>query len=262
MALSGYTLPITPGGASSLVPAPPWHFSGEVLMVEYLADPSVVQSFLPKGLDAGDQPGLCAAVFGDWQSCSDDRAELLNPVRSQYREFYVAIAASYRGNPIARCPFCWVDQDFSLVRGLIQGYPKKLGSIAITRSFRLGRATPGVGAGAQFGGTLAAAHHRLAVARVALSQPASPPSLMLAPFVHSRCFPRWGSETRDLDELVTGGSTAHQIDDVWMGDAELTFLEAPGEELDSLRPLQVLRGYRFSFAETISGGEHLLSTGR
>ena len=27
------------------------------------------------------------------------------------------------------CPYIWVDRDFALVRGWIQGFPKKLGSI-------------------------------------------------------------------------------------------------------------------------------------
>src|SRR3984885_12458702 len=86
--------------------------------------------------------------------------ELLDPVRSQYREFYIALACQLGDQPVARCPFCWVDKDFSLVRGLIQGYPKKMGSIAMTRAFSVGQATPGTAKGSQFGGTLAAAARR------------------------------------------------------------------------------------------------------
>ncbi len=231
-------------------------------MVEYLADPDVVAAFLPPGLESGDRPGLAAAIFGDWQSCTDDAAELLDPVRSQYRECYIALAATWQGEPVARCPFCWVDKDFSLVRGLIQGYPKKMGSIGITRAFGIGRATPRDGAGARFAGTLAASDRRLVEARITLTEPAPAPALMLAPLVHSRIFPSWDPATPGVDELVTGGSTDQRIDSVWAGDAELTIYDSPHDEVSLLKPVEVLGGYRFSFAETITGGRLLSATGR
>ena len=34
MPLEGYSLPRTPEGRSSLVPAPPWHYAGEFLVLE------------------------------------------------------------------------------------------------------------------------------------------------------------------------------------------------------------------------------------
>lgn len=260
--LSGYTLPLSPSGRSSLVPPPPWHFSGEVVMIEYLADPEAVAAFLPPGLEPGDRPGLAAVIFGDWQSCTDGGAELLDPVRSQYRECYIALAATWQGEAVVRCPFCWVDKDFSLVRGLIQGYPKKMGSIGITRAFNIGRATPSQGNGARFVGTLAAGDRRLVAAGVTLTAPARPPALMLAPLVHSRSFPSWDPTTSGIDELVTGGSTDQRIDNVWTGDAELTIFESPHDEVSMLKPVEVLGGYRFSFAETITSGRLLSAAGR
>lgn len=262
MTLAGYTLPLSPSGRSSLVPPPPWHFSGEVVMVEYLADPDTVASFLPPGLEPPDHPGLAAAIFGDWQSCTDDTEELSEPVRSQYREFYIALAAKWRGELVVRSPFCWVDKDFSLVRGLIQGYPKKMGGIGITRAFSIGRATPQQGAGARFAGTLSANDRRLVEARVTLTAPAAAPALMMAPLVHSRVFPAWDPASAGVDELVTGGSTNQQTADVWAGTGELTIFDSPFDEVSLLKPVEVLGGYRLSFAETITGGRLLSATGR
>ena len=34
------------------------------------------------------------------------------------------------------CPFIWVNQDFAMARGWIQGYPKKLGDVWMTRTLR------------------------------------------------------------------------------------------------------------------------------
>ena len=37
--LKGYSLPLSPGGRSSLVPSPPWHYVGDLMVIEYWADP-------------------------------------------------------------------------------------------------------------------------------------------------------------------------------------------------------------------------------
>lgn len=37
--LTGYTLPRTPRGTSSLAPMPPWHYVGNAIAVEFEADP-------------------------------------------------------------------------------------------------------------------------------------------------------------------------------------------------------------------------------
>ena len=80
-----------------------------------------------------EDPGAVAFIWADWQSCGDDGAELLDPIRSQYKEAFVVVRCRYEGNLYSRCLFIWVDKDFALVRGHLQGYPKKLGSVHQTR---------------------------------------------------------------------------------------------------------------------------------
>src|SRR5207247_10804201 len=132
-------------------------------------------SFLPPGLDPHPDPGRCAAVFADWQSISEGGAELTDPSRSQYKEFFLVVNALLDGEEVTTCPYIWVDRDFALARGWIQGFPKKLGSIHITRYFPLAsRAGPEVGPGGRFAGTLAAGDHRPAfgsVPRVSEAEP-------------------------------------------------------------------------------------------
>lgn len=260
--LMGYTTPLTAKGASSLVPPPPWHFSGDVLMVEYLLPPDVLESFLPEGLRADPADPRAAAIVGDWQSCTDGGPELLDPERSQYREFYIALSARRGDQFVVRSPFCWVDKDFSLVRGLIQGYPKKIGSIGMTRSYPAGAAAAPLAAGTRLAGTLTAAGRRIAELSVTLERADTVPDLMTAPLAHSRIFPAWASGGAAVDELVTGGSRDQHVDGVWSGPAMLEFFESPADELALLRPAEILRGYRFSFAETITGGVLLEASGR
>jgi acetoacetate decarboxylase len=93
---------------------------------------------LPEGIEPfAEDPGRCAALFVDWQSCSEGGDELVDPARGQYKEFFVVVAGSLDGEAVTTCPYIWVDRDFALVRGWIQGFPKKLGQIEMTRSFGL-----------------------------------------------------------------------------------------------------------------------------
>ena len=93
---------------------------------------------LPPGLEPfADDPGRCAALFVDWQSCSDSGEELLDPVRGQYREFFLVVNAVLDGEHVTTCPYIWVDKDFALIRGLDPGLPQEAGQIDMTRSFGL-----------------------------------------------------------------------------------------------------------------------------
>ena len=61
-------------------PPPPWHYVGDFLVIDYWADPDAVAVAAARGPGAASRPGRCAAVFADWQSCSEGGDELLDPV--------------------------------------------------------------------------------------------------------------------------------------------------------------------------------------
>jgi acetoacetate decarboxylase len=254
--LQGFTIPRTPSGRASLVPAPPWHYVGDFLVVDFHADPEVAASLLPEGLEPHPDAGRCAAVFADWQSYSEGGDELLDPARSHYKEFYVVINALLDGEPVTTCPFIWVDQDFALVRGWIQGFPKKLGDIWITRRFDVpNAASPPLAAGSRFGGTCAAHGRRLAEGRVTLERESETGAQHNeAPLVNVRYFPRLAAGRHDdpaVHELVRAKSYDRSASQAWEGPAELELFAAPGEEHTLLAPVRVGKGYRFTFAYTI-----------
>jgi hypothetical protein len=227
-------------------------------MLEYLADPAAIAALLPDPLRPASEPRV-AAIFGEWQSCSSDGAELADPIRAQYNEFYFAVACEYDGRPYVRCPFCWVDKDFSLVRGLVQGYPKKLGSIAITRPVSIGRAGPVLGPGAELAGTLAAADKRLVEMSITLEEPVEQaPFLMTGPLVHSRIFPAWAPNGGAVDEVVLSECIDQEVAGVWQGRGELSLSPSPTDEIAELSPVHLLKAYRLEFAETLVGGRSLV----
>jgi hypothetical protein len=69
-------------------------------------------------------------------------------------------------------------------------------------------------------------------------------------------FPAWDRDhgAAPVDELVTGGSTAQEVAEVWEGDGTVEFLPSPVDELADLAPVDMGRAYRFSYAETLNGG--------
>ncbi len=252
--LKGYTLPRTPKGTSSLAPAPPWHYAGTCLAVEYEADRQAVASFLPPGLQFHSPQ--CAVYFVEWQYASESGQEYLDPARSQYHETIFLISALYDGSPCAYCPFIWVDQDVSLMRGLAQGWPKQIGSTWITRAYDLpSPAAPVVGPGGKFGATLAAKDRRLAEAVVTLRERTDQlPKPNFARATNTRHFPELVAgrhERPAVHELVQLKSRDVQLSAIWKGDATLQVFDHPYLELPDLRPTKVLAGYRFSCALTV-----------
>jgi enduracididine biosynthesis enzyme MppR len=259
--LSGYSLPLTPSGVSSMVTPPPWYFSGEVLMVEYRVDPEDAAVFLPPGVDPGPDPGSAAAVFAEWQWCSTSGAELDDPVRCQFGEFLILLGCAVGGVPMARCPYAWVDRAVPLVRGWIQGMPKQFGSVHMTRAVEVGRAGPRLAAGGRYAASLAAHDRRLVEVTVdASATGAEPPALHTVPLVHTRYFPAWDPRDRPVTELVASEVTDVEFGPVHSGPAKLR-LDTGGRpelaDLARLRPVEVGAGHRFSYAETLVRGRRL-----
>ncbi len=252
--LQGYTLPRTPGGTSSLAPRPPWHYAGDCLAVEFAAGADAIASLLPAPLLPGGS--RCAAYFVDWQFASDEGGEPLDPVVSQYKESLFLISARFGDEPVAFCPFIWVDQDMALMRGLIQGWPKQMGSTWITRSHPFAtRAAVQHGPGGRFGASLAVRDRRLADAQVTLREPVDTlPQPSFAQAVNVRLFPELARGLHDrprIHELVRLKSRDVRIGPVMRGEATLQIHDHPTLELSLLRPIAVGAGYRFSFALTV-----------
>jgi acetoacetate decarboxylase len=258
MPLKGYSAPLSPDGRAGIVPPPPWHYSGDFLVVEYRANPDAVIALLPPELQPSDDPGAMAAVFVDWQSCSGDFHELVDPIQSQYRECFFTISCKFQGQPGSRCVYIWVDKDFAMYRGWIQGFPKKLGSIHLTRTFAVGKAAPKVGPGARFGATCCANDRQICRAVVTLREISQEGSKVTSPpMYNTRHFPACDGLIPDVFEMVRSGGFDREATEIWEGDAELKIFDDTIEDLQAIAPREVLKGYRFSFAYTVDGGKVL-----
>ncbi len=264
----GFFYPRTATGRSSIVPDPPWFYSGDLLTVEYRTDPARVAELLPEPLSLADEdPGAVALIWADWQSCSTSREELLDPVRSQYKEAFVVVRCQFEGRTYSRCVYIWVDSDFAIARGLHQGYPKKLGSMWQTRPHPFGQAAPAIAAGAMFGATLAAGDRRLAQAVLTLTGPSEHNGFVNGhPMAHHRILPGIAAGSPDAYvELIESGGASADLGQAWRGEVDLDLFDSPTEELSRLRVKEIIGGYYRQLGVVWNGGRtlhgpHLLNT--
>ena len=258
--MGGFLFPRTPSGAASLLAPPPWRYSGEMLTIEYLAEPAAVAALLPRPFaPAPDRPGAVAAIWAEWQCCGESGEELLDPVRAQYKECLLVVRCRFRGRDWSRCVFIWVDSDASLVRGHFQGYPKKLGEIWMTRPALIGQAGPRLAPGGRFGATVAAGSRRLMEAEFTITGEAPEAGFVNAhPMLHHRLLPRVEADGRDaLEETVAVASEDVELGTAYTGTAALRVFPSPTEELVALAPREVLGGFWRRVGFTFRGGRTL-----
>jgi hypothetical protein len=122
--LKGFTVPKSPFGQAALTPPPPWHYSSDVVGVEFWTDPEATAATLPGGLSPDPKSnGHAVMMFLDWQFTAQDD-EFLDPARYQYREAFLLLDAMYHDTPVMWCPYIYVDNDAALARGWTQGFPR------------------------------------------------------------------------------------------------------------------------------------------
>lgn len=242
---------------ADIVAAPPWYIAGDIIAVEFWADPDAVAATLPPGLTPDlASNGRVTAIFADCQFTAGDE-ELLDPARYQCREFFLLVDARWNETPVHWMPHTYADNDAALARGWLKGSPKRLGSIFQTRTFPVpGPAAAAIAQGTRFGASLSVHGQRLANAYLTLRYDnADASSILGRPVVHRRYFPNLLAEKRDqpaIDELVRVMYDDLTIVDVWRGDADLEFPKAIGEALRELAPIKMGMGYRFSMSCSLS----------
>ncbi|MBK1681270.1 acetoacetate decarboxylase family protein [Rhodocyclus tenuis] len=235
----GFTAPFTTTGTSALVPPPPWHYAGWLLNVAFSFAPERAQPLLPPTL--GRAVGRGCVHFADWQACTDGH-ELFDPVLAQYRETIVVLEIERPdGSHCMYCPAIWVDQDISLLRGLLQGWPKKIGSTYLTRSLPLAHpAAAPLRAGTRLGASLAVKERRLIDAQATLSGENGKPLGFLA--LPTLGAVGWADLRRPQampDPLLLRPDIRDRVQSDWhAATATLQFYPHPGEDIGCLGDIE------------------------
>ena len=166
------------------------------------------------------------------------------------------IVVKYQGKIYSRCIYIWVDKDFSAARGQFQGYPKKIGSIHLTRSTTVGKAGPRLQPGGIFGATLAAYDHRLVQAKFTIESESDHAGFVNAlPMLHNRWMPAIECNGKDsLNEVVTMSGFDAEIGLTFKGSFELELFSSPVEEFHLLEPEELIKGYYRQVGVSWKGG--------
>jgi acetoacetate decarboxylase len=261
VSLAGWTLPQSDTGRAAILTPPPWHYSGEIISVDFVADEGRVAPLLPPGMEpAGD--GSCSFVFADWCSASDhDERVRDDPARGQYKEAYVILYGTFEGKPVGRVAYIWVDSDLSLVRGLIQGFPKKMGTIAMTRPVELGQGGVRKEPGSRFSAHVSSLGRRLCTLSVTLDDQRDKPFPrgIATPLLHTRLWPSIDGEEPAVHELSRVTIKGFECGQIFSGPATLELGASEFEELEALAPVSIEGGSVHSLAFSVTGGTTLPS---
>ena len=258
MSRTGYTLPFGPQGRSSLVDDPPWHFASDVLQIVYRTDPEAVRAVLPAPLEPGPEPDRVTVRVTEVISVGDGDPDLAyrEPEATQYGEAIVTVSCRYRDEAGVYLPYIWTDHDWSMLRGWLNGWPKKVARIRMTRLHPLHPKLRPLGAGARLGGVLSRHGGRILFAGVTLETPATPEELpRLGTYFGVRYVPSVDPASPPaLHELVRVRTTGRVVTDVWKGRGELRFYPAENEELLPLAPKRIEAAYFFRSGWSNPGG--------
>jgi len=254
--LKGYSHPLSPGGTAQLVGKFPWYFSTAQVIICYEADPAEVQKQLPEPYElSASEPTGCMCCFGDWLFVPEEYKDVAvsNPERVQYKECMLQMYCRVNGVEGRHCPYIWVDNDFAMLAGLLQGFPKKLGKVYMSHSkakiYSLNEALGKIGPGTRFGCFLEALGQRLVTGTIKLGHQISPselPPLFGTPIFNTIYLPSSdiNSDKPLAHRLVKLEEESIVYGEVWTAeDATLTFTESELEEHTRLKPVKITGAY-------------------
>lgn len=263
--IKSFCYPLTPTGKSALLGDFPWHYGTEYLNIVYRTDPKKIEAWLPKPLELSKKnPDIAYVAFSKWWSVWDDCPEMafINPERTQYKEAAVWVGCSFNGEEGQICLPIWVNNDFTMARGWMMGFYKKLGQVYISSYNELNPVMSAEGPGTMIKGIVASHGERLIEGSIKLEKTITReelPKPMGLPLFHIRHFPSIiPGEKPSVCELVKLGATNWSYDEkIWYGEGSLKFYESEIEEHTDFMPQEILGAYRFRNGYTFPGAERL-----
>ncbi len=260
----GYSYPLTPSGKGNLLCAPPWHFAASEMVIRYQADPEMVRQFLPYPLEPSrTNPGGCILHMCSYVSRNENADHLVDmPMLCNYNETYLEIRGNYRGEECKHFAYYWVDRDYSILRGWVDGLPKKYGETSCTfekiHLFQLNPHFPQFGEGFRMGAVCSAHMEKMMAGSIALDRKIDPDEMdpeMRLPCRNLMMYPdgKVGYDRRAVARIT------HTCMDVWYGDVwkgkdeALEFFPSVAEEHDLLKPISITDSYYMNYAFTTYG---------
>ena len=120
--MAGYTRPFSPLGAATAVPALPWRFAGDLLLIHFRADPNALAALLPEPLVPGPRPDE-AFLWSPRLACHPVEVDpsALHPARTHYNVAVVGVPCLAWGERRMFSAFQWSDRDWLVILELVFG---------------------------------------------------------------------------------------------------------------------------------------------
>ena len=264
--LKGYCMPLSPRGKAQLIGGLPWHYSMALMSIHYQADPVEIQKLLPEPYElSAEEPGSASVWLSDTLSVWDADRDMVfvNPERAQYKECLLIIRCRFKGVEGVRCPYNWVDNDFTLLRGWFHGFPKKLARLHLGHSkaalHELNKGIGKVGDGTKFKSFVEAHGERLVTGTMKLAHQISPSKLpppFGLPWFNILHFPSTDidSDKPLVHQVVQTVVEPPNFGEVWAAeDATLVFTESELEEHTAIKPIEITGAYYVNMGLTTKG---------
>lgn len=261
--LKGYAYP-TPMGLASVVGDMPWHFGTEHLGIVYRTDPEVIASYLPEPLEPANEPDLVFVEFGKWFSLWDNQLDMqaINPERTWYQETVVWVGSSFKGQQGKTCIQTWVNNDFTMARGMFMGFNKKFGQTYKSDPRTFNPQMKALGVGTKMKGWCCSHGERILEGSVELTEKIKYEDLpypILAPLFNIRYFPTVvkGAAPSVCELVRMNAYDSVYSDNIFAGKADLRLIPSELEEFTRLEVKEILGGYYYENGCSIPDGEIL-----
>ena len=214
--------PLVPG-PSSAIEEGPWHYGADYVAAYFRGDPSRLGRLVPPPYVV--ETGRCIAYACEIVSVGDKSASMVatRPDRTVYQEAAVGIHCRAGEKQGVFYPVMWVTTEWSLLRGWVNGYQKRLADrISLTKLPPLNPGLKPISPGMEFGGFCVKGPETTLSLRVRVERPASPQDLpSFGATFGMRRFPKTEPSQGSVEEPEEILKSNSRASDVWLGSGSL-----------------------------------------
>lgn len=243
--------PLVPGPTSA-VERGPWHYGADYIAVYFRGDLRSLQQLVPRPFVVGD--GLCMAYVCEIVSVAESAPDMVSsrPDRTTYNEAALGVKCRFGDRQGVYFPVMWVTTEWSLLRGILNGYQKRLADrISMTKLHPLNPGLVPVSPGMKFGGFCVKGPAQTLSLDVTVERGGAPSDLpSFGSTFGVRKFPRTEGTQNTVDEAVEILKSNSRVTDVWVGRGSFR------TELD-VGKVEPLSGAIYRSGFTISGSKPL-----
>ncbi|HYM83399.1 MAG TPA: acetoacetate decarboxylase family protein [Candidatus Dormibacteraeota bacterium] len=251
--------PRTRRGMSAAYGPVPWHMTGRALAIWFRsADPAEAARHIPDRCELDADPILRARFWdlrhdGGWGARAEDAS---GSPSLALREAVVAFPVSCAGLRADLPAHMYADEPTYVAFGReVMGWPLRGGAIDVDAE-----PAAGLSAGTRISGSLERAGRMIMRASLTLRGPQRVAADAPLPrWIGQRVIPDVDGQSADPPDLIETGPSRFRLGAVWTADATLEFAPGPFDELEFLRPAEIVRAeYWVGLDLTIGPGRILL----